>query len=321
MPPPSCRPHSIERERPTLGRDPSSRIGRTPTLYRAGTRPWEKVDGGWRLAAADGTETADSPWARPPGGSAQRERACMATGRGQARSRVSEEIRAWQTWRGDRCEPWRHGRRGGGGENELTHWTQVLFNISVVEFVLLAALTTLQWVRHRIRGAGWVALSFAILGGVFLVVKIDPTQVTNQNVAKSLIALLLVMPYCLFRFARQLPDTEPPGPIPGPRRHRRDRGVHLRAADLPAPGFPPRRTPSRTAFPSGWRSGSCSATWSSACSWPGGESRRLPPPGCACSPSPWRGSKSRWWLPPSVSGDRRSVWSRGRSPWRWESCS
>jgi diguanylate cyclase (GGDEF)-like protein len=70
-----------------------------------------------------------------------------------------------------------------------------------VEFVLLAALTTLQWVRHRIRGAGWVALSFAILGGLSLALKIDPGLVANQNVAKALIALLLVMPYCLFRFA------------------------------------------------------------------------------------------------------------------------
>ena len=83
----------------------------------------------------------------------------------------------------------------------MTHWTHVLSNVSLVEFVLLAALTTLQWVRHRILGAGWVALSFAILGGVSLALKIDPGLVTNQNVAKSVVALLLVMPYCLFRFA------------------------------------------------------------------------------------------------------------------------
>jgi len=83
----------------------------------------------------------------------------------------------------------------------LTHWTQVLSDVSVVEFVLLAALTTMQWVRHRIRGAGWVALSFAILGGLSLIVKIDPSLAAHQIVAKSLIALLLVVPYCLFRFA------------------------------------------------------------------------------------------------------------------------
>ena len=83
----------------------------------------------------------------------------------------------------------------------MTHWTQVLSNVSLVEFVLLAALTTVQWVRHRIRGAGWVALSFAILGGLSLALKIDPGLFANQYVVKSVISLLLVMPYCLFRFA------------------------------------------------------------------------------------------------------------------------
>jgi diguanylate cyclase (GGDEF)-like protein len=83
----------------------------------------------------------------------------------------------------------------------VTHWTHVLSNVSLVEFVLLAALTTVQWVRHRIRGAGWVALSFAILGGLSLALKIDPGLFANQYVVKSVISLLLVMPYCLFRFA------------------------------------------------------------------------------------------------------------------------
>ncbi len=71
----------------------------------------------------------------------------------------------------------------------------------MVEFVLLAVLTALQWARHRIRGAGWVTLTFAILGGITLAVRVDPSMVLNQNVAKSLIALLLLTPYCLFRFA------------------------------------------------------------------------------------------------------------------------
>ena len=83
----------------------------------------------------------------------------------------------------------------------MTHWTNILSNVSLVEFVLLAVLTTFQWVRQRIRGAGWVALSFAILGGLSLALKIDPGLVANQYAAKSAIALLLVVPYCLFRFA------------------------------------------------------------------------------------------------------------------------
>ena len=83
----------------------------------------------------------------------------------------------------------------------MSHWTHELSNVSLAEFVLLAVLTALQWVRHRIRGAGWVALSFAILGGLALALKINPGLVTNQTAAKTLLALLLVMPYCLFRFA------------------------------------------------------------------------------------------------------------------------
>ena len=83
----------------------------------------------------------------------------------------------------------------------MEHWIQVLSDISLVEFVLLAALTALQWIRHRIRGAGWVALSFAILGAISIVVKVAPGWVAHVTVAKVLTALLLVMPYCLFRFA------------------------------------------------------------------------------------------------------------------------
>jgi diguanylate cyclase (GGDEF)-like protein len=83
----------------------------------------------------------------------------------------------------------------------VTHWTQVLSNVSLVEFVVLAAMTALQWARHRIRGAGWVALSFAILGGLSLTLKIDSSLTANQSVTKVLVALLLLVPYCLFRFA------------------------------------------------------------------------------------------------------------------------
>ena len=89
----------------------------------------------------------------------------------------------------------------------MEHWIQVLSDISLVEFVLLAALTALQWIRHRIRGAGWVALSFAILASFSLVVKFVPSWFNNVTLAKLLVALLLVMPYCLFRFATSFRDA------------------------------------------------------------------------------------------------------------------
>jgi diguanylate cyclase (GGDEF)-like protein len=76
-----------------------------------------------------------------------------------------------------------------------------LSDVLLVEFVLLAALTALQWIRHRVAGTGWLSLSFAILGALSLAVKIDPALVTHQEPAKGLVALLLVTPYCLFRFA------------------------------------------------------------------------------------------------------------------------
>jgi diguanylate cyclase (GGDEF)-like protein len=91
----------------------------------------------------------------------------------------------------------------------VTHWTQVLADISMVEFVALAVLTFLQWALHRTRGAGWAALAFAILGGVALALKVDPSMVSNQDVAKLLIAFVLLMPYCLFRFVASF---ERPGP-------------------------------------------------------------------------------------------------------------
>src|SRR5580704_11191196 len=83
----------------------------------------------------------------------------------------------------------------------MQHWTQVLSNISLWEFVLLAVLTFAQWVRHRIPGAGWAAAAFGIIGGISVVVKVDPSIVFHETVTKTLIALLMLMPYCLFQFA------------------------------------------------------------------------------------------------------------------------
>ena len=83
----------------------------------------------------------------------------------------------------------------------MEHWTQILANISLWEFVLLAALTFGQWLRHRIRGAGWAALAFGIIGGISVVAKVDPSIVTNETAVKVLIAVLMLVPYCLFQFA------------------------------------------------------------------------------------------------------------------------
>jgi len=83
----------------------------------------------------------------------------------------------------------------------VSHWTDVLTNVALVEFVLLAVLTTWQWVRHRIAGAGWIALAFVIVAGLGLTLRVDPGLLANHDLAKSLLAVLLLMPYCVFRFA------------------------------------------------------------------------------------------------------------------------
>ena len=92
----------------------------------------------------------------------------------------------------------------------MTYWTHVLADTSSVVFVALAVLTSVQWVLHRIRGAFWAALAFAILGGVTLTFSVDPSLASNQDVAKLLVALVLCMPYCLFRFAASF---RRPGPV------------------------------------------------------------------------------------------------------------
>ena len=89
----------------------------------------------------------------------------------------------------------------------MEHWIQVLSDISLVEFVLLAVLTAWQWVLYRIRGAGWAAVSFTILGGIALVVKFAPSWVAHVTVGKVVVAVLLLMPYCLFRFATSFRDA------------------------------------------------------------------------------------------------------------------
>ena len=92
----------------------------------------------------------------------------------------------------------------------MAHWTHVLSNVSLAEYVLLAVLTTFQWARHRQRGAAWLALAFVILGGVSLTLKVDPASFGHEYVAKVLLALLLVLPYLLFRFTGTIRATARP---------------------------------------------------------------------------------------------------------------
>jgi diguanylate cyclase (GGDEF)-like protein len=86
-----------------------------------------------------------------------------------------------------------------------------LRDVSLVEFVLLSLIAVTQWVRHRIRGAGWAALAFGILGAISVLSKAitqwDPTLLTNLWFDKALIASVLLLPYFLFRFAASFGPT------------------------------------------------------------------------------------------------------------------
>ncbi len=87
----------------------------------------------------------------------------------------------------------------------MAHWIVVLTNISMVEFVILAVLATVQWYRHRIVGAGWAALAFALIAVVAVTSKVitdfDPHLLLNTWFIKGLVAGIFLMPYCFFRFA------------------------------------------------------------------------------------------------------------------------
>ena len=91
----------------------------------------------------------------------------------------------------------------------MSHWTQVLANVALVEVALLAVLTFVEWVRHRMRGSGWVFLAFLAAAAVSLTVKVDPGLLSEQDAVKPLLAVLALTPYCLFRFAASFHRPRP----------------------------------------------------------------------------------------------------------------
>jgi diguanylate cyclase (GGDEF)-like protein len=88
----------------------------------------------------------------------------------------------------------------------LTHWETVLGNFALGEFIVIAALATFQWHRHRVRSSGWAALAFGILAAVVVTGKVG-LIVSGPSVQhipwfyKGLACGIFVMPYCFFRFA------------------------------------------------------------------------------------------------------------------------
>ena len=82
--------------------------------------------------------------------------------------------------------------------------TQTLTVVTSVLFVTLAAVAVFQWLRRRDSAAGWVAVTFLTLGLVVtfgLVVPKHPHGFGPGLAERSLIELLVLFPYLLYRFA------------------------------------------------------------------------------------------------------------------------
>ncbi len=76
--------------------------------------------------------------------------------------------------------------------------------VNVAAYVLLAAVALVQWLLRRSTPAGWLALTFLVLGGVSIVARVlpeDPSGHTYDLITKFVIGLLLLFPYFLFRFS------------------------------------------------------------------------------------------------------------------------
>jgi signal transduction histidine kinase len=75
--------------------------------------------------------------------------------------------------------------------------------VQVVVFVSLGVLAFVHWRRQR-GPAGWLALSFGLLGAVVLVGRVAPPTDTTAGfiIQKGQITLLALFPYFLFRFKR-----------------------------------------------------------------------------------------------------------------------
>ena len=81
---------------------------------------------------------------------------------------------------------------------------EFLRNVQLLVFVGLAIAAVLNWRRTKSPAAAWLAASFVILGGVVLVGRLLPVHSSDALVVwarKISISLLVLFPYCLWRFA------------------------------------------------------------------------------------------------------------------------
>lgn len=73
-------------------------------------------------------------------------------------------------------------------------------------YVSLALVTAGQWLRHRSRPAAWAAATFTALGSVLGLSQLVPDHPEGADLlaVKALVVVLVLFPYCLFRFVDAL---------------------------------------------------------------------------------------------------------------------
>lgn len=108
--------------------------------------------------------------------------------------------------------------------------------LNLAVFTALALVAVREWRLGRSRAARWAALAFAAIALVLLVGRLlpdEPTLLVERTAGRSLVAVLLLFPYLLFRFANAF--------SPVPRTLERGLGVVtivLMAWTWAAPAFP-----------------------------------------------------------------------------------
>ncbi|MFA5787813.1 MAG: ATP-binding protein, partial [Actinomycetota bacterium] len=84
---------------------------------------------------------------------------------------------------------------------------EIANNLSAAMWILLGLLAVRLWIRHRTRPAAWVAVSFGALAAIVAfsrVMAVAGVTILSPWLIKPLLAMLLLYPYFLFRFASSL---------------------------------------------------------------------------------------------------------------------
>jgi PAS domain S-box-containing protein len=81
--------------------------------------------------------------------------------------------------------------------------------VQVVVFVGLGVIALWQWIKQRSEAAGWLAATFGILGGVTFAGQLLPEDLTGLAelwATRALLAVVVLFPYCLYRFMTAFVD-------------------------------------------------------------------------------------------------------------------